>query len=99
VNQTAELLNLSVITIYRMVSDGRIVARKLGFSVFIDPEVLGLKEIPEQLEVKVLVKVGSNRNTPAYGEVGIKVVLLDSQVVRVETTTSVSKLVSKNGKN
>jgi len=119
VKQTAEILNLSVLTIYRMVKEGRIEARKLGHRVLIDPEVLGLKEVPEQPEVKEPVKVEVKqekpvfesilkdlipeldrafRNAPAYGELGFRVVLHDSQVVRVETSTSVSKLVNKNGR-
>jgi len=119
VKQTAELLNFSVITIYRMVKDGRIVARKLGYRILIDPEVLGLKEIPERPAVKVPDKVEVKqekqvfesilrdlvpeldrafKNAPAYGEVGFKVVFHDSQVVRVETTTSASRKVKELGK-
>ena len=39
------------------------------------------------------------KNAPAYGDVGFRVVFHESQVVRVETTSSVSRLVNKNGKS
>lgn len=119
VKEAAELLNLSAITVYRMVKEGRIEARKLGSRVLLDPQTLNILEIPENPEAKMASKIETKRDipilnsilkellpelerafnfVPTYGEVGFRVVFHDSQVVRVETITSVSKKISKNGK-
>ena len=55
VKEASGILNLSVITIYRMIQDGRIEARKLGKRVLIDPDAIGFKEIPEQPESKPVI--------------------------------------------
>lgn len=115
VKQKAELLNLSVMTVYKMVKDRRIETRKLGSRVLIDPETIGIKEVPEKpivdLEPKPLIPQPKPlfesilkdlipeldmafKNAPAYGEVGFRVVFHDSQVVRMETTTSASRKVT-----
>jgi len=60
VKQAAALLSISVITISRMIKAGKIEARKLGRRVLIDPEVLGLKEIPEKPEIKMPDKIEVN---------------------------------------
>jgi len=120
VKQTAELLNLSVISVYRMVKDGRIGAKKLGRRVLVDPETIGISEIPEKPKIEKAPKPQMEEGksplksilkdlipelelafkfVPDFGDVGFRVVFHNSQVARVETTTSVSKLVSKNGKN
>ena len=55
VKEAAGILNLSVITIYRMVKDGRIKARKLCSRVLIAPDAIGINEIPEQPESKPVI--------------------------------------------
>lgn len=117
VKEAAELLNLSAITVYRMVKEGRMEARKLGSRVLLNPQTLNILEIPENPEVKVASKLETKRDLPTfssilkelipelnrtfnyvpeYGEVGFRVVFHDSQVVRVETTNSVSRKVNKS---
>lgn len=66
VKQTAELLNLSVITVYRMVKEGKIEAKKLGSRVLIDPETLGIQEIPEKPRTETLQKLPEKEEKPVF---------------------------------
>ncbi len=111
VKEAAELLNLSIVTIYRMVRDGRIKAKRLGDRILIDPETIGIQELfePPTVESSTIEKsaiplldpnysdiiqelIRSLKSAPAFGEISLRVIFHNSQVVRLENTTSVSKL-------
>ena len=111
VTQAAELANISRVSMYRMVNDGRIPCIRIGKLIRIKPEVIGvlvqiqdqasgsaadLKKPVDPLKEQTffdrlrpeLEKAFSD--IPSFGEVGFRLLLHDSQVVRIEYAFSKS---------
>ena len=111
VAQAAELANISRVSMYRMVKDGRIPCIRIGKLIRFNPEMIGIlaqvqdQEAEPSTDLKRLVNPPKElsllerlrpelekafSDIPAFGEIGFRLVLHDSQVVRIEYSTSKS---------
>ena len=111
VTKAAELANISRVSIYRMVKDGRIPCIRIGKLIRIKPEMIGILaqvqdqeaepstdlkrqvDPPKGLSILDLLRPELEKafsDIPSFGEVGFRLVLHDSQVVRIEYSSSKS---------